>query len=117
MWQRTLMIRLVVAGMTLPLTAFGSSKILCADFCQGTPLVHEDGKKVRKMYLNTCEPTDSFALECDSGPTVSCACRQGYDGNYVFTRGEDRGPPECESLCSALNTRKKHGWCPFSWCP
>jgi hypothetical protein len=117
MLNRALPITLLCAGMTLPVGGFCSSRIVCADFCQGTPLVHEDGKKMRNMYLNTCEPTDSFALECDRGPTISCACRQDYDGNYVFTRGEDRGPPDCESLCSALNYRKKHWWCPFSWCP
>ena len=107
MHHRIVTILVAVAAVTLPTAAFSGSQIRCADFCQGTPLVHEDGKKVRKMYLNTCEPTDSFALECDSGPTISCACKQASDGTYVFTRGKDRGPSDCESLCSMLNAPKK----------
>jgi hypothetical protein len=99
--SKTYAIALVLAS--LPLGPLAADKVICADFCEGQPLVHADGTTTRTMYLNRCDPNDTFALECDTGDTTSCACKRTSEG-HIHARGSERGDPaRCSDLCPTLD--------------
>jgi hypothetical protein len=101
--MRTVSTLLVTAACLLASTDLEARKVKCVDFCQGAPLMDEDGDFTRRMFLNRCSPDDSFAQECDSGRTISCACEKIPGKGYRFARGAERGPTDsCEKLCKKL---------------
>ncbi|MFZ4100173.1 MAG: hypothetical protein ACOYKZ_07615 [Chlamydiia bacterium] len=83
--------------------AFGH-EVVCADFCEGQPLVNDDGATTRTIFLDRCNRHDTFAASCDNPhKTVSCACVQTSDGNFKYAPGSEHGGEDrCGALCPTL---------------
>ena len=90
--------------------------VVCADFCEGQPLVNDDGATTRTIFLDRCNRHDTFAASCDNPhKTVSCACVQTSDGNFKYAPGSEHGGEDrCGALCPTLKgtpiTDDDHGY-------